>query len=213
MSATLNHLVAAHGYWVVAVIVALESMGVPAPGETVLVAAGVYAGTTHGLHIALVVVAAAAGAIGGDNLGYLLGRRFGTIAILRYGHLLRLNSRRMKLGHYLFDRHGGKVVFFGRFVAVLRALAAPLAGITGMAWQRFLLFNALGGVLWSAAYGFGAYALGEHVHRLTRPAAIVTLVLGSAAVVVVLLFVRRHETELSDRAERAFAEERRHRPG
>jgi membrane protein DedA with SNARE-associated domain len=204
MTGTLTHLIASHGYWVVAVIVGLESMGIPAPGETVLVAAGVYAGTTGRLDIGLVIVAASAGAILGDNLGFLIGWRFGAAAILRYGHLLRLNARRMKLGHYLFDRHGGKVVFFGRFIAVLRALAAPLAGITGMAWDRFLLFNAAGGIVWSAIYGFAAYALGEHVHRLTRPAAIATLIVGSAAIVVVLLFVRRHEAELSDRAESEF---------
>jgi membrane protein DedA with SNARE-associated domain len=201
---TLNHLIAIHGYWVVGATVAVESMGIPAPGETVLVTAAIYAGTTHGLHVGLVVASAAAGAIAGDNAGFFIGRRFGQALILRHAHLLRLNTRRMKLGQYLFNQHGGKVVFFGRFIAVLRALAAPLAGLTGMGWQRFLFFNATGGVVWAAAYGFAAYALGEHVRRLTGPAAIVALIVGGAILIGVLRFVRHHENELADRAERAL---------
>jgi membrane protein DedA with SNARE-associated domain len=200
----LNHLIATHGYWVVGAVVAVESMGIPAPGETVLVSAAIYAGTTHGLHIGLVVAAAAAGAIAGDNAGFLLGRRYGAAALLKYGYLVRVDSRRMKLGQYLFNQHGGKVVFFGRFVAVLRALAAPLAGITLMRWRRFLVFNAAGGIVWSVAYGFAAFSLGEHVHRLTRPAAVVALVAGTLAVILCLRFVRRHESELADKAERAL---------
>ena len=201
---TLNHLVATGGYWVVGAVVALESMGIPAPGETVLVTAAIYAGTTHDLQIGLVIASAAAGAIAGDNVGFVLGRRFGAGLLLRHAALLRLNSRRLKLGQYLFHRHGGKVVFFGRFIAVLRALAAPLAGLTGMGWRRFLIFNAAGGVVWATVYGFGAYTLGEHVRRLTRPAAILALVAGGAAVIVFLRFVRRHEAELSDKAELAL---------
>jgi membrane protein DedA with SNARE-associated domain len=201
---TLNHLIAVHGYWLVGTVVGLESMGIPAPGETVLVTAAIYAGTTHGLHIGLVVASAAAGAIAGDNAGFLVGRRFGPALLLRYGQLVRLNTRRLKLGLYLFNRHGGKVVFFGRFIAVLRALAAPLAGLTGMDWKRFLFFNATGGVVWAAAYGFAAYTFGEHVRRLTGPATIVALVGGAAILVGVLRFVRHHENELADKAERAL---------
>jgi membrane protein DedA with SNARE-associated domain len=201
---TLNHLIAVHGYWLVGAVVAIESMGIPAPGETVLVTAAIYAGTTHGLHVGLVVASAAAGAIAGDNAGYLIGRRFGPALLLRHGHFLRLDTRRLKLGLYLFNRHGGKVVFFGRFIAVLRALAAPLAGLTGMGWERFLFFNATGGVVWAAAYGFAAYAFGEHVRRLTGPATVVAVIVGAAILVGVLRFVRHHENELADKAERAL---------
>ena len=200
----LTHLIAVHGYWVVGAVVAVESMGIPAPGETVLVTAAIYAGTTHGLQIGIVVAAAAAGAIAGDNAGFLIGRRFGPALLLRHGHLLRLNTRRLKLGLYLFNRHGGKVVFFGRFIAVLRTLAAPLAGLTGMGWERFLFFNAAGGLVWAAVYGFAAYAFGEHVRRLTGPAALLALVVGVAILVGVLRFVRHHENELADEAERAL---------
>ena len=115
-----------------------------------------------------------------------------------------ITEGRIKLGQYLFLRHGGKVVFFGRFVAVLRALAALLAGLNCMDWGRFLLFNALGGIVWAGAYGLGAYVFGEalasSLHRFG-------LVLGIAAATVVvagLLLARRYERRLEDTAERAL---------
>jgi membrane protein DedA with SNARE-associated domain len=122
------HLIATYGYWTVGGIIALESMGLPLPGEATLIAAAVYAATTHHLNIWLVIAAAATGAIVGDNIGYWIGREIGYRLLLRYGHYVYLTEARIKLGQYLFFRHGGKIVFFGRFVAVLRALAAILAG-------------------------------------------------------------------------------------
>lgn len=104
------HLVVTYGYVVVALIVALESMGLPLPGETVLIAAAVYAGVTHRLSIVPLIGAAAFGAVLGDNLGFWIGRRFGFALLRRYGHFVGLDERRLKLGRYLFDRHGGKVV-------------------------------------------------------------------------------------------------------
>ena len=121
-----------HGFLIVPVLVGIESMGIPAPGETALVTAAIFAGTTHRLNIALVIALAAAGAIVGDNIGYALGRRYGYGLMMRYRYFLHLDAGRIKLGQYLFARHGGKVVFFGRFVALLRALAAVLAGVNGM---------------------------------------------------------------------------------
>src|SRR5437868_3688184 len=127
-------------------------MGIPAPGETALVSAAIFAATTHRLDIGMVVAAAATGAILGDNIGYRLGRRFGYALLTRYGRFARIDAGRIRLGRFLFDRHGGKVVFFGRFVAVLRALAALLAGINRMDWRRFLFFNATGGLVWAAVF-------------------------------------------------------------
>jgi membrane protein DedA with SNARE-associated domain len=144
---TLTNAIATYGAWIVGGAVAIESMGIPVPGETMLVTAAVYAGTTGKLNVAHVVLAAIIGAIAGDNAGFWIGRTVGFRWVVRHRSRLRLTTRRLKLGQYLFMRHGGKVVFFGRFVAVLRALAAVLAGINCMTWGRFLLFNALGGIV------------------------------------------------------------------
>ena len=163
--AGLTDLIATHGYWFVGTVIALESMGLPLPGETVLVTAGIYAGTTHELDIAVLVAAAAIGATLGDNVGFWVGRRFGYRLLIRHGDRVGLTVRRIKLGQFIFERHGGTVVFFGRFIALLRVLAALLAGVNCMRWWRFLFFNAVGGVTWAAVFGLGAYAFGEQVHR------------------------------------------------
>ena len=126
----LHHLqgyLGTYGYLGIFVIVGLESAGIPMPGETVLVAAAILAGQGK-LNIFGVITAAAAGAIIGDNCGYWVGREFGFRLVYRFGRYVRLDERRLKLGQYLFLRHGGKIVFFGRFVAILRAFAAFLAG-------------------------------------------------------------------------------------
>ena len=203
-AAEVQHLIALYGYWVVAGIVALESMGVPVPGETTLIAAAVYAATTDSMSIVVVIAAAAAGAIVGDNIGYWLGREFGYRLLLRYGRRIGLSERRIKLGQYLFLRHGGKVVFWGRFVAVLRALAAFLAGANRMDWHRFLLCNAAGGIAWATAYGLGAYFLGHEVQRLAEPvrlSAMAVVVVGTAAI---LFLLRRNEERWEAEAERAL---------
>ena len=204
MSSYLAELIATYGYAVVALIVGLESMGLPVPGETTLVTAAIYAGTTHRLSITFIVVAAIVGAIAGDNIGYAIGRRFGYRLLLRYGPRLRMNVPRIKLGQFLFDRHGGKVVFFGRFIAVLRTLAAVLAGANVMPWRRFLFFNVAGGIVWSAGYGIAAYVLGEQIERVRGPLAVVGLIAGGIAAAGFFWFVRRHEGALEAEAERAL---------
>jgi membrane protein DedA with SNARE-associated domain len=145
----LAELLHQYGYGLVAVVIGLEAMGLPLPGESLLIAAALYAATTHELAIVLVVVAAAAGAIVGDNLGYLIGRGIGYRLLVRYGGYVLLTPERLAAGRRLFARHGGKVVIFGRFVAVLRTLAALLAGANRMPWPHFLLANAVGGIGWA----------------------------------------------------------------
>ncbi len=201
---TLAAWIVAHGPLLVAVVVALESMGLPVPGETTLVTAALVAGTGHGLHIGVVVAAAALGAIAGDSAGYWIGRRWGHALLVRYGPLVRIDAARLRLGQYLFARHGGKVVFFGRFVALLRALAALLAGTNGMPWPRFFAFNAAGGVVWAAIFGFGAYTLGEGFTHLQGRLAIAGIVLGVLGIVGGLWFVRRHEAALMREADRTL---------
>jgi len=198
----LSHLLSTYGYWAVLIFVAIESTGIPFPGETMLLAAAIYAGTTHHLALPIVIAAAAVGAILGDNLGFWVGREGGYRLLRRYGKYIRLDERKLKLGQYLFKQHGAKVVFFGRFVAVLRAWAAFLAGTNRMPWGRFLVFNAAGGILWAILYGIGGYLLGNNVHRLTGPVGIAFVVVAALLIIAGLVYLRRNEKRLEDEAER-----------
>jgi len=200
--AQISALLSAYGYGLVVVVVALESAGVPLPGETVLVSAAVYAGTTHNMKIAGVIGAAAAGAIVGDNIGFWIGREAGPPILERFGDMVGLDARRRKLGQYLFLRYGGAIVFFGRFVAFLRAYAALLAGVNRLEPLRFFVFNATGGVAWATIFGLGGYALGASFHRIAGPFGLAMLALAIVALVAGWRFYRHHEERLLDEAER-----------
>ena len=201
----LAGLVQRYGYGLVGGTLFFESMGLPLPGESLLIAACIYAGTTGGLQVEWIVLAACIGAIMGDNAGFLIGRRVGTPMLRRYGPRIGLTWPRQRLGQFLFLRHGGKVVFFGRFIAFLRTFAAVLAGANAMPWRSFLVWNALGGMVWTGLYGFGAYLLGNQAHRLVGPVGIVMGIGGAAIAVYVVLFVRRHEARLIREAEAEMA--------
>lgn len=196
LSPEIADLLQSYGLWVLFAVVAAESFGVPLPGETVLMSAALYAGSTGELGIVQVVLVAAAAAILGDNLGYLIGRSVGLKLLQRYGRYLHLNDDRVALGRYLFRRHGGKIVFFGRFIAFLRAFAAILAGINRMSWPRFLLMNALGGLAWAALVGGGAYVFGETVRTVTGPVGLLLLTAALAVLATGLVFFHRYEKEL-----------------
>jgi len=200
----LLHFLMTYGYWAVLLFVAIESTGIPFPGETMLLVAAIYSGATHRLSIPLVIAAAASGAILGDNVGYWVGREGGFRLLRRYGRYIHLNERKLKLGLYLFRKHGGKVVFFGRFVAVLRAWAAFLAGTNRMPWPSFLLFNALGGITWATVYGLGGYFLGKSIHRLAGPVGTITIVLATLIIIASLVFVWLNEQQLEEKAEKAL---------
>ena len=200
----LGYLISHYGYAAVGIVVGLESMGIPLPGETMLVLSAIYAATHSDLHISGVIAAAATGAILGDNVGYWLGREFGYPLLLRYGPYVGLSETRIKLGQYLFLRHGGKVVFFGRFIAVLRVLAAFLAGVNRMEWRSFLVANAAGGVVWSLVYGLGAYLFGATLFHAQTPVTVALVITGLIIVVVALRYVRGHEAELERQAELAL---------
>jgi membrane protein DedA with SNARE-associated domain len=200
----LSGWIAAYGYWAVLVLVGLESMGLPLPGETALISAAVYAGTSHELNIAGVVAAAAVGAVIGDNIGYEIGRLIGFPILRRYGPRIGLDERRLRLGQYLFRRYGGAIVFFGRFAALLRTFAALLAGANRMPWPRFLFYNAAGGLIWSSIFGIGGYVLGSSVHRISGPIGIGLFILAFTAAIAAVGFFRRHEQALLVEAERAL---------
>jgi membrane protein DedA with SNARE-associated domain len=180
----------------------IESIGIPVPGETVLIGAALYAGSTHKLEIEWVIAAAIAGAIIGDNIGFSVGRYGGARMLLRYGHRVGLHEGRLKIGIWLFRRHGGKVVFWGRFVSVLRTYAAFLAGANQMAWPRFLVFNAAGAVVWATAFGVAYYVFGSALSKLSTTIDITLGVAGVVGLVAFLVWSRRKEDVLLARAER-----------
>lgn len=201
---TLRHLLSEYGYAAVFVFVMVESLGIPFPGETMVIAAAVYAGATHDLSAWGIWGVAAAGAIVGDNIGFGIGHWGGYRLLRRYGSKVRLDEAKLKVGRLIFARHGGKVVFWGRFVSILRTYAAFLAGTNRMRYLRFLFFNASGGVLWSGVYAFGFYYLGSQLEKFRGP---VDYGLGAAAAVVVVAFIvwiRRHYRRLEVEAEQAY---------
>jgi membrane protein DedA with SNARE-associated domain len=142
--------------------VAVESAGIPVPGETALIAAAILA--TPGQHhysIVSVIVVAAAGAIVGDNIGYWLGRQGGRALLERWSVTERYAARVLPPAERFFEKHGAKTVFFGRFIAFLRVSSAWLAGISRMPWWRFLLWNAAGGIVWATGVSLLAYQFGK----------------------------------------------------
>jgi membrane protein DedA with SNARE-associated domain len=199
----LNGFIATYGYWAIALIVAFESMGLPLPGETMLIIGAGYAGS-HGGSLPLVILSAAAGAIVGDNIGYVVGRELGARFLHTYGSKIGLTAGRIKLGQYLFMRYGGKVVFIGRFIAVLRVLAAFLAGANRMAWPHFLVANAAGAIVWATAIGVAAYWLGRGMHRIQGPIGVTTVALAGVAAIWIIFYLRRHEAEMQAAAEKAL---------
>jgi membrane protein DedA with SNARE-associated domain len=186
--AAVTHFFVHHGLPLLFVVVMLESFGLPLPGETALIAFGVLASQGH-YSIVWVIVLAAAGAIIGDNLGYwLLGRLGGRALFRRWGWLRRYSDRVLPRVERIMHRHGGKTVFFGRFVAVLRVGAAAVAGLAHMPWWRFLFWNASGGIVWATTVGlaafYGGQAVADAIQRYGLYAAgvlVVVFVLGALA--------------------------------
>ena len=201
---TLNHLLSQYGYLAVLVFVMVESFGVPFPGETMVVTAALYAGVTHKLSPWGIWAAAAAGAIIGDNIGYAVGRWGGYRLLRRYGSKIHVNEAELKVGRLEFDRHGDKVVFFGRFISIIRTYAAFLAGVNHMKYWRFLLFNASGGIIWAGIYAVGFYYAGGALKKLRGPVDAILSIAGVAGVIAFFVWVRRHVKRLEKEAEKAY---------
>jgi membrane protein DedA with SNARE-associated domain len=204
IASAIDDLLTNFGYLAVFLVIGIESLGIPAPGETMLVTAAVYAGATGNLEIAGVIAAAAAGAIVGDNIGYSIGRKGGFKLLLKYGHIVRVKESHLKVARYVFDRYGGKVVFFGRFVALLRTFAAFLAGVGQMEWRRFLVANAAGGIVWATIFGLLGYYGQKAFERLSTPINVTLGILGLSGIVLVTLYLRRRTERLTDVAEEAY---------
>lgn len=161
---TLQNALSVIGYPAVTIFVMIESSGIPFPGETMLLLASFFAATNHTLQIPVVIACAALGAILGDNLGYTVGRTGGRALVMRYGKYIFLKQEHLDRAERFFAKHGNKTVFFGRFVSVLRAWAAFLAGVNSMHWRIFLVYNAAGGIIWATIYGLLGFYLGRVFH-------------------------------------------------
>ena len=202
-------LVQAYGLWAVFGTAMLESMGLPLPSESVLIAAAVVAGSHAGEPtLAALIGAATAGAILGDNIAYEIGQRAGLPLLRRYGPYIGIGARRLRLGRYLFQRYGGRIVFFGRFISVLRTAAALLAGLNRMPRVRFMTANALGAVAWAATVASTAFLLGAHAHEFSKPVLLAGTVLAVVIVVAVAITIRRQEGRLQLEADKAFGTDR-----
>ncbi len=203
-----DHLLATYGAGLVGLIVGLEAMGLPLPGESLIIAGAIYCATTHKVSIVWMLLAAIAGAIVGDNLGYLIGRSLGFRLLVRYGRRIGLTEERLLFGRLLFQRYGSVIVFAARFVAVLRTFAALLAGANRMSWWRFLFWNALGGTVWVGGYGFAAYLIGAEIRHLEGPIGIGIGVIVAVLVIVATIYLKTNEKQLMEEAKRRSVGER-----
>lgn len=203
--AFVTHIIGSWGYFAVFGMLAAEGFGLFfVPGESSLIAAAIAAGAGHRLSILLVLLAAYAGALSGDNFSYYVGNRFGFSLIRRYGHYLRLNPRRIKFVQYLYLRYGAPIVFIGRFIALLRSWESFLAGANHMRWRKFAPVNAAASLAWVCAWGLGAYALGEASSGMLRDVGIGIFALFVICFVAALIYFHRHEEKLESIADRAL---------
>lgn len=180
--------------------VLMESMGIPIPAETCIITASLYCLKTHHLAIQGVALAAIAGAVIGDNFGYMIGRHFGLPLLEKHGARVGLTADRLVLGQYLFRHHGSAIVFLGRFVSLLRVCVALLAGACNMRWRRFMIFNAFGGTFWAGGYATGTYLLGRKISEVSGPTG---LAIGVATIIGLVgsgFFLRKNEKRLTQQA-------------
>jgi membrane protein DedA with SNARE-associated domain len=180
--ASLAPILTAHGYLAVFGFLFIESFGAPVPGQTMLMAAGVFAGAGR-LNVAGVAILGFLAAVAGDNIGYLIGYFGGRGLVLRFGRYILVTEKRLTKAEDFFKRHGGKIVAVARFIDGLRQLNGIVAGIAGMPWQRFLAFNALGAAAWVGVWTCVGYFAGGHLtviyQQFDRYQALVLLVVGA----------------------------------
>ncbi len=204
INAGLDGWLTSIGYLAVALFVGIESLGIPLPGETMLITAAAFAAATNKLSIAGIIIAAVIGAVVGDNIGFGIGWYGGYPLLRRFGKYVRLDEPKLKVGRYIFMRHGAKVVFFGRFVSVLRTYAAFLAGTNRMHWLKFLIANGLGAIVWATFYGVAAYELSSAITKLSAPVEIGFGALAVVAIIGAAIFVRLNIKRLEAVAEAAL---------
>lgn len=197
------------GYWAVLLFVMIEDFGIPVPGETVLIAASVYAGAGR-LSVVAVGIVGFAAAVIGDNIGFVIGHYGGRAAVLRWGRYVRLTEERLDKAEGFFERNGAWIITVARFIEVLRQVNGIVAGTTGLPWRRFLAFNALGAALWVGTWVSLGYLAGDHIdtiyHYITRYSfylLIVLVVLAAGYAVWHILRRRRRSVALAGKQQAA----------
>jgi membrane-associated protein len=184
-----------YGYWAVAIALLLENTGLPVPGETILLLGSFLAFSQRQLQLPWIIVVGIASATLGDNIGFFVGLRGGRPLLNRYRQWFRISKEAIANGERVFQRYGPATIFFARFVAGLRVIAGPLAGILRMEWRRFAIYNFLGATVWVTVIATVGYVFGRHWERLlhiVKEFNITILVIG---VIVVVLMLWRHRAD------------------
>jgi membrane protein DedA with SNARE-associated domain len=202
------------GYWAVLLFVMIEDFGVPVPGETILIAAAVYAGAGR-LNVIAVGLIGFVAAVVGDNIGFAIGHSGGRALVLRWGRYVRLTEERLDKAEIFFQRHGAWIITVARFIEVLRQVNGIVAGTTGLRWRRFLAFNSLGAALWVGTWVSLGYLAGSHIdaiyHDITRYSyyLLIALVVALAAYVArrILRRMRRRTASASRQAKATQAQD------
>jgi membrane protein DedA with SNARE-associated domain len=180
-----------YGLWAIGLLITLEDFGIPVPGETILIAGSIYAGAGR-LNIVAVGLVGFIAAIIGDNIGFAIGHFGGRRLALRWGKYVFLTEERLDKAEAFFDRRGAIVITFARFVEGLRQANGIIAGITGMHWLRFLIFNAIGAALWVGTWVTAGYFAGNHITAIYHYITLYSYYALFALVLVILAFVIRH---------------------
>ncbi len=193
----LRWYLAQYGYGTVAAALLLENAGVPVPGETILLLASFLAYSEHKLHLPYIILVGIAAATLGDNIGFVIGHYGGRPLLARYRRTLRISPRAISRGERLFRHYGSATIFVARFIAGMRIIAGPLAGVLRMPWRQFIVFNFLGATLWVTVIAGAGYLFGEHWDQLFRLVRGVNIALLIVAVLVVFFFWRRRRQDAS----------------
>src|SRR5436309_10684061 len=175
----LGAYLARYGYWTVALALLLENAGLPLPGETILLLASFFAYSQHNLRLSYIILVGICAATIGDNLGFLIGHYGGRTLLNRYGKTLRIREVAIRRGEDLFAHYGAATIFVARFIAGMRVIAGPLAGVLGMDWRKFAIFNFLGAAVWVTVISSAGFLFGKHWDELVE-------ILGDANVAVVI---------------------------
>lgn len=195
----LRGYLAQYGYWTVAGALLLENAGLPVPGETILLLASFLAYSEHRLHLPYIILIGICAATAGDNLGFVIGHYGGRPLLDRYRRFLHLKPTTIERGEELFARYGAATIFVSRFIAGMRVIAGPLAGVLRMHWRKFVVFNFLGAALWVTVISCAGYFFGRHWQELVLIVRNVNMaVLGGVIISLTILWWRRRR-ELSSR--------------